>query len=234
MRTITKNKSTSFEEKQNTQQNALKVCNKKRLTVMGVEFVYIYLLGIATAFLGWTVENTAKLIGQGMFDCRFHMLPFISPYALIPFAFQIVLGDPDCIAPFGHKIFKQDTLKNKIWSNLLCFLFICVTVFLGEFVVGTLWEVLFGARLWDYSQFPLQVNRYAGLFPSLAYGGGAYLLFKFAFKPALSFIRKKVDFKVAKIICCTLGVLIVLDTCFMSLHIILFNQPPMYWSIHLR
>lgn len=234
MQKVSLNKNSYTPQAQRVQTSSAPVTAKKRLTVMGVEFVYVYFLGIIVAFIGWMVENTAKLIGQGMFDCRFHILPFISPYALIPFAFQILLGDPDSIAPFGHKIFKQDTLKSKILSNVLCFVFICAGVFIGEFTVGTLWEILFGAQLWNYSSFPLQVNQYAGLIPSLAYGSGAYLLFKFAFKPALGLIRKKVNYKVAKKICCTLGVLIVLDTCFMALHIIIFNQPPMYWAVYLR
>ncbi len=206
---------------------------KKRFTVMGVEFVYLYLFGIGFASLGWLAENTVKIISQGYFDCRFHLLPFISPYALIPFAFQILLGDPDNLAIFGHKLFKKGSKKNKLLSNLICIVLICGAVFVGEFAIGGMWEALSGVQLWNYSNLPLQVNQYAGLFPAIGYGGGAYLIFKFIYKPLLGLIRRKVNFSVAKVICATLGVLIVLDTFIMAIQIIATGQAPMYWQVRL-
>lgn len=206
---------------------------KKRFTVMGVEFVYLYLLGIGIAGLGWIAENAVKIILQGMFDCRFHLLPFISPYALIPFAFQILLGDPDNLTVFGHKLFGNDSKKNKALSNLACIALIVSAVFIGEFAIGSMWEKLFGVQLWNYSNLPLQINQYAGLIPAIGYGGGAYLIFKFIYKPLLGLMRRKVNFSVAKWICSTLGVLIVIDTLIMSVQIMAFGQAPMYWQVHL-
>lgn len=202
---------------------------KKRLTVMGVEFVYLYLFGIGFAALGWIAENTVKIIMQGMFDCRFHLLPFISPYALVPFAFCIALGDPDDLALFGHKLFKK---RHAVASNLLCLGIICAFVFLGELAIGNMWEAVCGVQLWNYSNLPLQVTQYAGLIPALGYGGGAYIIFKFVYKPLLSLMRRKVKFGVAKTICCTLGVAIVLDTCLMIVQLLIFKQPPMYWAVY--
>ncbi len=86
-------------------------------------------------------------------------------------------------------------------------------------------------ELWDYSDFPLQVTQYAGLVPSLAYGGGAYLIFRFVYKPVIKLLQNKVDFRIAKAICCTLGVAIVLDTLAMGLYIAVLNTPPVYWSV---
>lgn len=206
---------------------------KKRLTVFGVEFVYLYLFGIGVACLGWIAENTVKIVSQGYFDCRFHLLPFISPYALIPFAFQILLGDPDRLTVFGHSLFKKDSVKNKAISNIVCLVLICSAVFAGELVIGVMWEALFGVQLWNYSNLPLQINKYAGLIPAIGYGGGAYLIFRFIYKPLLGLIRSKVNFGVAKVICCTLGVLIVLDTLIMAIQIVAFGQAPMYWQVHL-
>lgn len=206
---------------------------KKRFTVMGVEFVYLYLFGIGVACLGWVAENVFKIISQGYFDCRFHLLPFLSPYALIPFAFQILLGDPDYLAPFGKKLFKKENIKNKVLSNFLCIAVICAFVFIGELVVGNAWDYLFSVQLWNYNDFPLHITQYAGLIPSLGYGLGAYLIFKFLYKPLLRIIRRKVKFGVAKAICLTLGVAIVLDTLAMAIQIIVLHQPPMYWQVHL-
>lgn len=206
---------------------------KKRFTVMGVEFVYLYLIGIGFAMLGWIAENTVRVITQGVFDSRFHLLPFISPYALIPFAFQILLGDPDRLSPFGHRIFKRENLKTKVLSNLLCLALILGAVFLGELVIGNLWEILFGVKLWNYSAFPLHITQYAGLIPTLGYGGGAFLLFRFVYKPLLGLLQRKVTFKAAKGICLTLGIAIVLDTLIMAIQIAILHEPPMYWSVKL-
>lgn len=203
----------------------------KRLMIAGVEFAYLYLFGIGLAALGWIAENAVKLFSQGIIDCRFHMLPFISPYALIPFAYQILFGDPDDVAFFGCRLFKARGLKSKVLSNIICLSFTCSGVFAGELVVGNIWELLFGVKLWDYSSLPLQVTQYAGLIPSLGYGGGAYLIFKLGYKPLLALIRGKVSYSTAKAVCCTLGVLIVFDTAAMVAQIILFRQSPMYWQL---
>lgn len=215
------------------EQCVIPIKEKKRFTVMGVEFVYLYLFGIGIAGLGWVSENAVKIITQGMFDCRFHLLPFISPYALIPFAFQILLGDPDRLSFFGYKLFEKENLKNKVMSNIVCLVLICAAAFFGELVIGSLWETLFGAQLWNYSNLPLQINQYAGLIPAIGYGGGAYLIFRFVYTPLLGLIRRKVNCSVAKWICLTLGVLIVLDTSIMAIRIIAFGQPPMYWQVRL-
>lgn len=206
---------------------------KKRLTVMGVEFVYIYLFGICCAFIGWVAENVVRAITQGVLDSRFHLLPFLSPYAMIPFAYQILLGDPDDIAVFGRRLFKERNKKSVILSNVTCLALMYMAVFLGELVVGNAWDKLFGVQLWNYNSLPLHVTQYSGLIPAIGYGTGAYLIFRFIYKPVMRLFRNKVNFKVAKIICLTLGVFIILDTCFMGAQIALFNKPPMYWSVKL-
>ena len=199
---------------------------------MGVEFCYLYVIGIGFALLGWVAENTVRIITKGIIDCRFHLFPFISPYALVPFAFQLVLGDPDDITIFGHKVFKRETLKTKVLSNILCIVLILGGVFLGELAIGNLWELLFGVQLWNYSAFPLHITQYAGLIPTLGYGGGAYLLFRFVYKPLLRAVRK-MKYGVAKGICLSLGILILLDTLAMAIQIAILHEPPMYWSIKL-
>lgn len=206
---------------------------KRRLTVFGVEFVYLYLMGIAFALLGWLVENCARLFYAGILDSRFHLLPFISPYAMIPFAFHIMLGHPDRLTVFGKKVFREETAKTKLLSNVISFLTICTTVFLGELIVGNAWELLFGVKLWDYSAQIFHVTQYAGLTSTLGFGIGAYLIFRFIYAPALRFIRNKVRYKTALIVCSTLGVLIVLDTLFMGVQIAVFGKPPVYWSVKL-
>ncbi|MDY4592279.1 MAG: hypothetical protein SO434_02620 [Eubacteriales bacterium] len=205
---------------------------RKPFTIFGVEAVYLCVLGIATAFLGWLAENIVKIISNGTFDCRFHLLPFISPYALIVFAVHIVFGNPDNIAPFGRQLFRNDNPYSKICSNILVLAIIYIFVFFGELIVGNTWEILFGVKLWNYSSSPLHVTQYAGLIPTLGYGTGAYLLFRFVHTPSLKFLQKNMTHKTALILSCTLGVLIVLDTLIMILVTAITRQAPMYWSVH--
>lgn len=44
--------------------------------------------------IGWIVENLSRLFAYGIIDNRFHILPFIGAYGLIPFAF-IAIGKPN-------------------------------------------------------------------------------------------------------------------------------------------
>ncbi len=204
---------------------------KKRFTILGVEFVYLYLFGIGIAHLGWLIENIVKLINHGYIDDKFHMLPFISPYALIAFAYHIALGDPDDLVLFGKRIFKVQTAKTKVWSNIISFLLICLFVFLGELAVGNLWEIFFGVRLWDYHSWPLNVTRYTSVVSTVGFGAGAYLIFRFVYKPVLKLIREKVSFRVAKIITLTLGVAIVVDTSILMFTLAICGDVPHYWHV---
>ncbi len=206
---------------------------KKRFTILGVEFVYLYLFGIWIAHLGWLIENIAKSISTlHVFDSRFHLLPFIWPYSLIIFAFHIALRDPDDIVFFGKRIFPPEMKHAKLYSNLMGLGIVCALVFLGELVVGNVWDIFFGVQLWDYSYMPLPITQYTSAFTTFGYGGGVFLIFKFIYKPVLNLLRKRVSFKIAKIICCTLGVAILLDNLRMILCIIILGDAPMYWSIH--
>ncbi len=202
---------------------------KKPLSIFGVEFVYLYLFGIGVAFIGWIAENAFKFAVSGVIDSRFHLLPFISPYLLIPFAFHIALGTPNDVTFFGKKIFKTSTAKTKILSNVIAYFSICLFVFLGELVVGNLWEILFDVRLWNYSKHPLHITKFTSVISVFGFGTGAYLIFKLLYTPILNFIRKKISFKTAKWICLTLGVLIVLDTVRMMLSTAILGEAPNFW-----
>ncbi len=206
----------------------------KRLMIYGVEFVYLYVLGICAAFLGWLAENVVHMIIVGNIDSRYHLLPFISPYALVVFAFHIAVGDMDRLTVFGHRVFKKDNIRTKVLSNAIILLLFCCLVFFGELAVGNLWDKCFGVQLWNYIDYPLHLTRYASVVTALEFGGGCYILFRFLYTPALKLVRGHMNFKAARIICCTLGIAIVLDTCWMMLCIMIFHSAPMYWSIRVR
>lgn len=203
----------------------------KRVKILGKDLIYLCFFGIIFAFLGWVAENIARGVTQGVVDSRYHILPFISPYGLVPLAYHVLLGDPDDITVFGKKIFKVKSTRSVVLSNIMCLGIICGGVFVSELIVGNLWKILFDVQLWNYSSQPFNVTQYAGLIPTVGYGGGAYLIFKFLYKPVFNLIVNKVSFRTAKIVVLTLGVLILLDTAIMTAQIIFLKEVPVYWSI---
>ena len=202
----------------------------KKRKIFDVEVYYLWLLGILFALVGFVGENLFKLFTDGFIDSRFHILPFIGCYVWVPFAVYIALGDSDSLRLFGYKVFKEDNLKNKILSNVLCFLTICAFVFLGELAIGNLFEYAFGVKLWNYSDMFLSITQYTCLFATLLYGGLAYLGFKFVFKPLLNLFRKRISYNVARIICLTLGVLILVDELRLIITIMVTNEANHFWK----
>lgn len=224
----------NFDEKQTFQEEYPADKPKKRLTVFGAEFVYLAFIGICVAFIGWVLENLVKLVTNGTIDARYHILPFISPYMLVPFAFRICFGDIDDLTVFGKKVFKKTSWQTKVLSNLLIYILLCLSVFLGELTVGNLCEICFGVSLWHYSSHKqLLVTSYAGLIPSLWYGTFAYLLFRFLYTPLLKGL-KKASYKAIKITVIALGSLILLDAAHLIVHIFVFGKAPMLWKVQLR
>ncbi len=195
---------------------------------------FLCVMGIAVACLGWVIENVLRMIAVGVLDCRYHLLPFISPYGITVFAVYFLIGEPDDIAFFGRKLFKVKTKKSVVISNILCFLFPCLFIFLGELFVGHVWEWCFGVELWDYNTQPLHITQYTGVLPAVGGGAACYLIIRFAFYPFLRLLKKNLSKKVAVWIACTLGVAILLDTAFISVHSLLFGDAPMYWTVKLR
>jgi hypothetical protein len=205
----------------------------KSFKIFGVEFVYLYLLGIIFALIGWVAENTAKIVISGSFDSRFHILPFIGIYAIIPFSFHIVFGNPDSIAVFGKKLFKIESKKTVILSNLITYFSICAAVFLGELAVGNAWDFFFGVKLWNYNNLPLHLTQYTSIVSTFGFGTGAYLLFKFMCIPLLKVFKKKIPIKVAFWIVATLGSLIFLDMMRMIASTIILGEAPNFWKVKL-
>ena len=201
---------------------------RNKFTIHGIEFVYIYLIGIFAAFLGWCAENVVRLISLGVIDNRFHFLPFIFPYALAVIAMFLALGTPENLCFFGHELFRTKTLKNKILSHLSYFLIVSFFVFVGELAVGNFYYYATGLDLWNYSNLPLGVTKYAGLIPSFGYGLGAYLLMVF-FNKMLKLVSK-VPFGIAFGICITLGLAILVDNIYMISYTLVNKKKPEYWS----
>ncbi len=212
--------------------NSIRNENETRVSILGVPFFYLALFGIFVAFIGFVAENAAKAVLDSVIDARFHHLPFISPYGLIVFAFHLVLGEADNTAFFGKHLFAElPEKKRKLYSNLFSYFAICATVFLGELVVGNAWAHLFGVELWNYTDMPLRITQFTCVPTIFGFGTGAYLIFKFLYTPLLRLLRTRVPYRAAKWIVLTLGVTIVLDTCFLMGSMMCTGTAPMFWEI---
>ena len=194
-----------------------------------VKFFYLYPLAIAVSFLGWIVENIFRAFCNRTIDSRFHLLPFLSPYGLIVFAYYLLLSDPDDLAVFGKHVFRHKTTATIVASNIIAWACMCLAVFLGELAVGNFWYYVKGVELWHYCN-GVCVTQFTGVCQSLGYGSAAYALFRFGYRPALKRVQAKVPYKVAKIISIVLGTLIVADTALMCVLTAIKGEPPMWWS----
>ncbi len=203
---------------------------KKHFKIFGVELVYLCFLAIIVGVIGWIAENVVRLVMQGVIDSRFHILPAIPVYGLIVFAVHLLFRDPDDMAFFGMRLFKEKSKKSVILSNLTCLLTIYAFVFFGELVVGNAWEMISGIEPWNYSDMPFHVTQYAGLIPTLGYGTGAYLLVKFCYRPAINLLQTKANYKVILIITLVVSALMIADEAAMLIQFFMGNKP-VYWEI---
>lgn len=202
-----------------------------RPKMFGVEVAYLFFLGMLTSMVGWIAENLARLVTQGILDSRYHLLPFIPVYGMVVFAVHLVFGDPDDLCFFGKKLFKESTKKTKILSNLTCLLMMYAAVFFGELIVGNAWELISGVQLWDYSSMPLSVTQYAGLIPTIGYGTGAFLLFRFVLRPLIELMQRKANYKLVVLFNCIFGCLMFADDIAMFLQVAILGEAPVYWQI---
>lgn len=197
------------------------------------EFPYVCVLGVLASLVGWLGENLSTFIGSGKIDSRFHLLPFLSPYGLIVLFLYAALRDVNHATFFGKPLFRRNDIQTKILSNVYCLFFITAAAFLGELIVGNLWEKAFGVVLWDYTNHAYCFTRYTCLLTTVLYGIGGYLFFRLGFSPLFRLI-KKLPRKTAKMLGYTLGVLLLLDTTVMGVHIAVFRRAPTYWTVRFR
>ncbi len=232
----TKNKSallTVSEMSITLDEKQVSLAKKKPLKLLDIELCYVFIVMIVGSFLGWFVENLYRFIDQGIIDNRYHFLPFIFAYGIAVIAMFIALGNPNDIHFFGKKILKKDLKYKKLWSNLLYLAIVSMFVLVGEIGVGYFYEGLTGLYLWNYSEMPLHITRYSGVLSMFGFGFGAWAFMKGIFFPLISWLKRNMSVKVARIIYCTLGLLIVLDGISMMLITLLTKIKPIYWIIQI-
>lgn len=206
---------------------------KTRITYFGVPLTVLMLVAVVFSHIGWWVENIARVILVGKIDARFYILPFISAYGTIPFAFHGILRSPDDIRFFGKRLSVPDGRLGKLLTNALAWICMVAFVFAAELLVGNAFDILFGVKLWNYSGHPLHFTRYTGVLTSLGFGTGAFVLYKTVYKWLLSAFSAAPKRAIGAI-ACVLSALIILDTANMILYTATVGEAPMLWSFEVR
>lgn len=206
---------------------------KKHLKIHKTEIVYIFLIAVGAAFLGWIIENIVRMISVGIIDNRYHVLPFIAPYGFAIFAMYIMLETPDDVSFFGIKIFKKPHKWQKFLNHIVYIAIVSGFVFAGELLVGSFYEWVTGLSLWDYSDLPLHFTKYAGLIPALGYGIMAYIMMLF-FKPCVNFLKKHFTYKTCLIVAWVMSTLVICDNIIMIIMTLVTDCKPIYWQICIR
>ncbi len=205
---------------------------KRELCFFGIPLSPMVMVAVVFANIGWIVENCARIYFAGSIDARCYILPFISAYAVIPFAFHAVLGDPRDIKFFGKRLTFGGGFA-WVLTDVFAFLAMAVFVFVAELIVGNLWDFLFGVKLWNYSAHPLHVTRYTGVLTSLAFGGGAFILYKTVYKWLLAAFCRAPR-KPINILAWVFASLMLLDTLIMIVYMAVVGEAPMLWKIQVR
>ncbi len=200
------------------------------LTIFGIKSCYFFVAMMVFAFLGFWVENIARMITKNVFDSRHQLLPFLFAYGLALLAIYIVLGTPDEMRFFNIRIFRKKDIKSRVFSHLSYFLVICAFIMLGEIGVGMIYEKVAGVILWDYTSIPTHITRYTSLITTALFGGGVYAIMAFAFRPMIKLISK-MGTTAATVLDCTLGVAIIIDFLIMILYTFITGSAPEYWSV---
>lgn len=188
----------------------------------------ICFFSIIFAAIGYVVENVARLLAIGIIDNRFHVLPFIGVYGIIPIAFAII-GNPNSIGFFNYKVFKKESKGNVILSNIIYIFLIAFFVCFGEIIVGTLYEKIAGVKLWDYSMKWLHITDYTCIESIVGFSLGAFIIAKFIFFPSYDYMVKNckksdvVSFRYIYLV-------LIADMCFMMVKTVVTGQKPIYYQ----
>ncbi len=206
---------------------------RRAVTFFGVPLAPMVLVAVVFSAIGWIVENCVRIYFAGCIDARSYILPFISAYGVIPFAFHAVLADPRDMKFFGKKLSLGGGRKGAFLNAVLAFLAMSAFVFVAELIVGNLWDFLFGVELWDYSARPLKVTQYTCVPICLALGAGAFVLYKTVYARLLSAFCRAPR-KAVTVLAWVFATLILLDTLIMIVYMAVFGEAPMLWRIQLR
>ena len=168
---------------------------------------------VVVSFLGYLVENIFLLFKCGFCNNRGMIFPFLLGYGFAILFVYIMFGTPDKPQFFGYKI------RNNINRSLQYYIFLALTVGIGEILLGTSVEMFTGIVWWDYTSIPLHITKYTSVPTTAAFALMIFTFMKFFFKPVCGIADYLAKKKKLKILYITFA-LIIVDFIFSSIYMI--------------
>lgn len=150
------------------------------------DFYSLSIMAALISFLGFMLENTWLAFKRGFVDNRNMTLPFLLGYGLLVIGIYQLIGTPEEIVLVG--IFEITHFR---MSNYLAyFLIAMLVVSVGEILLGTTVEKLFGFEYWNYSSLPLHLTKYTSFFTSAGFAAIITLFMGKFFTPIMAVITQ--------------------------------------------
>lgn len=165
------------------------------LAATGAPLSALFLSFLVFAFIGWLYESTiCALANYGHFaNSGFLLGPCCPIYGAGALACWLLLRDIPSVG-----------------VQFLAAALVCSAI---EYSVGALLERLTGARFWDYSKFPFNINGRVCLYGAMLFGAGAVIICRVA-EPALLAALSLVPRGILATVAVAYAVLLALDTAF--------------------
>lgn len=171
-----------------------------------LNFFELNIMLIFVSFLGFVLENIWLAITKGYIDNRNMNLPFLFGYGLVIIGFYILIGTPENLKMtewFGVYFSRR--------GGFIFYFFVSVIlVSVGEMLLGTFVERVFGFEYWNYSRLPLHITKYTSAPTSIGFGLVITLFMGYCFENIMNRIHNMPDITV-KGIGSTLMLLITAD-----------------------
>ncbi len=138
--------------------------------ILGITFIKIFYCFFIYCFIGWVWETMFVSVKEGKLANRgFLTGPVIPIYGVAATTMLIA---------FFNSFMKPYVTQEGVKSFVIIFVMGAVLASVVEYVTSYVMEKFFKVKLWDYSEFPLNIQGRVCLFPSLFWGLMAIVLVK--------------------------------------------------------
>lgn len=149
------------------------------------DFYELNIMIVLVSFLGFLSENCWLAITKGYIDNRNMNLPFLFGYGLGILFLYIFIGTPDNLRM--TELFHIYLGKRN--SYIFYFFVTAILVSVGEILLGTFVECIFGFEYWNYTWIPLHITKYTSVPTSICFGTAITLWMGYGFEDIMACIH---------------------------------------------
>ncbi len=161
----------------------------------GYTLAQLALMAAVISFLGFLLENAWLLITKGYVDNRNMTFPFLLGYGLLVVAMELLAGRPQTIAVNGQVLYNQSHFMGYLAYFTMAFF----AVSIGEILLGTFVEKVFGFEYWNYTRLPLHITKYTSIPTSIGFALIITLFMGYCFVPIMNIISQIPDSTAEKV-----------------------------------